>query len=327
MLLCGCSSAVLPDPVQYAVSEETGAGQEAQDVPEVELKAKQAEFPSVTEAPAIPLPAEAAGTDTDVSGTESQDVHETVSPLPPQQTESPEHDAVQPEGDAGAAEEMPIPEPVRTVVADSTAEKTETPEPEPTAVPTPKPTKTPAPKPTASPTPKPAKTPASTPGRESEYVPVVVREESPSPEAETTPAPSPTAIPVTPTPTVTPTTVDVYELAARVAFFEAGSEEGRKAVLSVLFNRCNSSAFGGKKTDIPTEVYRKNQFSVVRREDFLTASVPKSLVDTARHIFLEGGSVLPDNVVFFRVASRGTEWGDKIYYDTIGGNCFFAPAE
>ena len=99
------------------------------------------------------------------------------------------------------------------------------------------------------------------------------------------------------------------------------------AVLSVIFNRCNSSAFGGGKTDIRTEVYRKNQFSVVKRDDFLTASVPSSLVDAAKRVFTQGGSVLPENVVFFRVASKGTEWGDKIYYDTIGGNCFFASAD
>ena len=136
----------------------------------------------------------------------------------------------------------------------------------------------------------------------------------------------PPGVPDTPTPTPDLSGISEYELAARVAYFEAGSEEGRKAVLSVIYNRCNSSAFGGGKTDIRTEVYRKNQFSVISRSDFLTASVPSSLVDTAKNIFTGGASVLPDNIVFFSVASKGTEWGDKIYYDTIGGNCFFAPA-
>ena len=113
------------------------------------------------------------------------------------------------------------------------------------------------------------------------------------------------------------------ELAARVAYFETGNSDGYKAVLSVIYNRCMSEKFGGKKTSIPTEVYRSSQFSVVKNSKFESTTAPDKIIEYANDVFNRGKTTVPETVLFFRAASRGTEWGDKIYYDTIGGNAFF----
>ena len=300
--------------MQYAVSENQTAEQPSA---EVELKAVQNEYPPAEEFPDF----SATGEETAPSAADPQAEKEN-----PQETQDNDPaDALQQQENGVPDSATPVPEPLTTASSNDVPDPTQTPKQKQTPSPAPKPTRTP--KPTPSPTPKPTRTPKPTPDQDSGSVPVTVREETPAPEIELNPVATQTATPAAPSPTAEPVTVSEHELAARVAFFESGSEEGRMAVLSVIFNRCNSSAFGGGKTDIRTEVYRKNQFSVVKRDDFLTASVPSSLVDAAKRVFTQGGSVLPENVVFFRVASKGTEWGDKIYYDTIGGNCFFASAE
>lgn len=116
------------------------------------------------------------------------------------------------------------------------------------------------------------------------------------------------------------------ELAARVAYFEAGpraSEAAHRAVLCVIYNRCMATRFGGEVTDIKTEVYRKNQFSVIGHRRFLTAEMPESLLRCARDIFLWGRLSLPENVLFFHAASLGSDWGGRKVYGNIGGNLFF----
>lgn len=76
-------------------------------------------------------------------------------------------------------------------------------------------------------------------------------------------------------------------------------------------------------TSVETEVYRKSQFSVVRKEKFELTTAPDSLIHKADAIFNGGQTVLPDEIVFFRAEDRGTEWDGKEYYKTIGGNAFF----
>jgi len=119
--------------------------------------------------------------------------------------------------------------------------------------------------------------------------------------------------------------VSEYELAAKVAYLEAKGkgEEAYRAVLSVIYNRCKSSRFGGGETSIRTEVYRKSQFSVVNHSEFETMSPPAEIVAYAKDIFQNGNINIPEGVLFFRAERRGTEWGDKVYYKTIGGNAFF----
>ncbi len=116
------------------------------------------------------------------------------------------------------------------------------------------------------------------------------------------------------------------ELAARVAYFEAGpraSKAAHRAVLCVLYNRCMAKRFGGGVTDIGTEVYRKSQFSVIGHRRFLTAEMPEGLLRCARDIFLWGRLSLPENVLFFHAASLGSDWGERKVYANIGGNLFF----
>ena len=107
-----------------------------------------------------------------------------------------------------------------------------------------------------------------------------------------------------------------------MAYFETGSNDGYKAVLNVIYNRCLSSKFGGRKTSISTEVYRKSQFTVVTGSKFETTTAPDKIVEFADDIFNGGKTVLPEDVFFFRSAKSGTTWGDRVYYDTIGGNAF-----
>ncbi|MBQ2202715.1 MAG: hypothetical protein II412_09075, partial [Clostridia bacterium] len=56
----------------------------------------------------------------------------------------------------------------------------------------------------------------------------------------------------------------------RVAYLEAGgrNERAYRAVLCVIYNRCVAKRFGGEVTDIPTEAYRKGQFSVIHHKGF-----------------------------------------------------------
>ena len=114
-------------------------------------------------------------------------------------------------------------------------------------------------------------------------------------------------------------------LAARVAYLEAGgrNERAYRAVLCVLYNRCVATRFGGKVTDIPTEAYRKRQFSVIHHKGFKTLEPPEAIVDAARDIFVYGNLDLPENILFFCAAKLGKSWGGRRFYQDIGGNLFF----
>ena len=114
-------------------------------------------------------------------------------------------------------------------------------------------------------------------------------------------------------------------LAARVAYLEAGGRNARayRAVLCVLYNRCVAKRFGGKVTDIRTEAYRKNQFSVIHHKGFKTLKPPEAIVNAARDIFVYGNLDLPENILFFCAARLGRSWGGRKFYQNIGGNLFF----
>lgn len=113
-------------------------------------------------------------------------------------------------------------------------------------------------------------------------------------------------------------------LAARVAYLEAGSKEkGIRAVLSVIYNRCMASRFGGEATTIETEVYRKGQFSVIHNKRFDKIEPPEEYVEIAREVFYEGKLYLPGNILFFCARRLGKNWGGRKFYKDIGGNLFF----
>ncbi|MEG1810856.1 MAG: cell wall hydrolase [Clostridia bacterium] len=118
---------------------------------------------------------------------------------------------------------------------------------------------------------------------------------------------------------------DIY-LVAQLAYAEAtsGSLSGYRAVANVLYNRCRSKKYGGGVTSVATEVYRKNQFSVVNADDFATSVPSKKALRAAREVFNDGLRVIPDGVMYFRSSSKGKVWSSaRKYYKTIGGNCFF----
>lgn len=114
-------------------------------------------------------------------------------------------------------------------------------------------------------------------------------------------------------------------LAARVAYLEAGgrNERAYRAVLCVLYNRCVAKRFGGQVTDIPTEAYRKGQFSVIHHKGFKKLEPPQEIIDAARDIFVYGNIDLPENILFFCAARLGKGWGGRRFYKDIGGNLFF----
>ena len=114
-------------------------------------------------------------------------------------------------------------------------------------------------------------------------------------------------------------------LAARVAYLEAGgrNERAYRAVLCVLYNRCVAKRFGGEVTDIPTEAYRRGQFSVIHHKGFKKLEPPEAIVDAARDIFVYGNLDLPENILFFCAARLGKSWGGRRFYRDIGGNLFF----
>lgn len=118
---------------------------------------------------------------------------------------------------------------------------------------------------------------------------------------------------------------DDLVLAARVAYLEAGgrNEQAYRAVLCVIYNRCVAKRFGGKVTDIPTEAYRKGQFSVIHHKGFKKIKPPEDIVEAARDIFVYGNLDLPETILFFCAARLGKSWGGRRFYQDIGGNLFF----
>ena len=210
------------------------------------------------------------------------------------------------------------PSPVPTVPPTPTPSPTPTPTPEPTA--TPKATATP--KPTAAPTAKPKATATSKP--------------TASPTPKPTDTPKPTATP-TPEPTAPPQQTSSQELpavssgaysaedvllAARVAYFESGkTEEGYRAVLCVVVNRVESGRWPDSVYDV---VYQKNQFTVISRSDFLTKTIPDSVISYADDVLNRGNRLLESSVMSFRSEHTDKTWGDRTFVGTYGGNDFYS---
>ncbi len=246
--------------------------------------------------------------------------------LPPELLATQAPEAAQPSAADDAAEQADAEEPA------ATAEPAE--EPAATARPTKKPAATakPAEKPAA--TAKPTKKPAATakPTAKPTQAPVEVPADTPrpvEPTAAPTPAPADTPAPLPTAQEPDPTPAEGLEaelvLAAKVAYLEARGkgEAAYRAVLSVIYNRCKSSRFGGGETSITTEVYRKSQFSVVNGSSFESTEPPAEIVEYARDVFVNGNTNVPAGVLFFRAERLGESWGDKTFYQTIGGNSFF----
>ena len=236
--------------------------------------------------------------------------------LPPELLATQAPEAAQPSAADDAAEQADAEEPAATARPTKKPAATAKPTKKPAA--TAKPTKKPAAtaKPTAKPTQAPVEVPADTPRP-------VEPTAAPTPAPADTPAPLPTA--QEPDPTPAEGLEAELVLAAKVAYLEARGkgEAAYRAVLSVIYNRCKSSRFGGGETSITTEVYRKSQFSVVNGSSFESTEPPAEIVEYARDVFVNGNTNVPAGVLFFRAERLGESWGDKTFYQTIGGNSFF----
>lgn len=246
--------------------------------------------------------------------------------LPPELLATQAPEAAQPSAADDAAEQADAEEPAATTepAEEPAATARPTKKPAATAKPTKKPAATAKPaekpaataKPTAKPTQAPVEVPADTPRP-------VEPTAAPTPAPADTPAPLPTA--QEPDPTPAEGLEAELVLAAKVAYLEARGkgEAAYRAVLSVIYNRCKSSRFGGGETSITTEVYRKSQFSVVNGSSFESTEPPAEIVEYARDVFVNGNTNVPAGVLFFRAERLGESWGDKTFYQTIGGNSFF----
>ena len=246
--------------------------------------------------------------------------------LPPELLATQAPEAAQPSAADDAAEQADAEEPA------ATAEPAE--EPAATARPTKKPAATAKPTKKPAATAEPAEKPAATakPTAKPTQAPVEVPADTPrpvEPTAAPTPAPADTSAPLPTAQEPDPTPAEGLEaelvLAAKVAYLEARGkgEAAYRAVLSVIYNRCKSSRFGGGETSITTEVYRKSQFSVVNGSSFESTEPPAEIVEYARDVFVNGNTNVPAGVLFFRAERLGESWGDKTFYQTIGGNSFF----
>jgi outer membrane biosynthesis protein TonB len=212
--------------------------------------------------------------------------------------------------------------------------ETPTPTPSPTPAPTPTPTQEPETtakatvKPTskATSTPKPTAKPTSTPKPTESAAPDSTFVITPVPTATPTPKPAATATPAQTSSQEPPDVSGAYSgedvlLAARVAYFESGkSEEGYRAVVCVILNRVESSRWPDSVYDV---VYQKSQFSVIGRSDFLTKTIPDSVIDYANDVLNNGNRLLPSNVMSFRSATTDKVWGTRTYYGTFGGNDYY----
>lgn len=113
-------------------------------------------------------------------------------------------------------------------------------------------------------------------------------------------------------------------LIAQVVQEEAkgSSVEARAAVANTIYNRYLSSKYPDTIEGI---IFQENQYTVADDEDELRSVKPiDKTIEAVTQIFIHGDTFLPEDVVFFRAASRGTSWGDKReYYATYGNNAFF----
>ena len=155
-------------------------------------------------------------------------------------------------------------------------------------------------------------------------VPKATPKPTPEPEAEDIPeidavpeaTPEPTKAPSVNIPSSGSYTSRDLELLAKIVTKEANKShlQGCIAVANVILNRINSSKFPNTVEDV---VYQKNQFST----SGLDSKTPSSTaIEAVTAVFVNGQTVLPSNVYYFRTASS---WSGHELYGEIGGNYFY----
>ncbi|MDL2235006.1 cell wall hydrolase [Christensenellaceae bacterium OttesenSCG-928-L17] len=170
--------------------------------------------------------------------------------------------------------------------------------------------------PTPTPTPKATTKPTSTPKPSS--TPTTSEE---TPEATSAPTPSPSEE-IKQGSKGNYADADIY-LAAKLIYAEGKSQtrESFLAMANVLYNRCNSSKFGGT---VEREVYRSGQFSVVKYDSFESLVPSAAALAAVEDVFNGGKRTLPDGVLYFRSASKGEYWSSsRKFYKKIGGNNYY----
>ena len=141
-----------------------------------------------------------------------------------------------------------------------------------------------------------------------------------TPEPTETPAPTEapesTPEPVsTPAPTTSISEADDLYLVAQVVYRE-GDMDSYVAVANVIYNRLQSSSFPDTIQEV---IYQKNQFSTSNLK-----APSSSAMAAVQQIFIDGALILPSDVMYFWVASKGTDRSGYTYYATYGNNVFFS---
>lgn len=150
---------------------------------------------------------------------------------------------------------------------------------------------------------------------------------TPKPTPKPTKRPTKTKAPAskTPSPTIKQgengkfSDEEVY-LAAQLAHRESGSTlAGCRAVLNVVINRMVRN-----KESLEETIFAKNQFSVTKdRDKFLATKPGKNALQAAEDVLVNGMRVIPEDVLYFKAASKTKTWGSKVFYETIGGNDYY----
>ena len=91
-------------------------------------------------------------------------------------------------------------------------------------------------------------------------------------------------------------------------------------MLCVIVNRVESSRWPNTVEDV---AYQKSQFTVVGRDDFLTKTIPDSVIGYADDVFNAGNRLLPGDVMSFRSERTDKTWGERTFFGTYGGNDFY----
>ncbi|MDD4075955.1 MAG: cell wall hydrolase, partial [Eubacteriales bacterium] len=145
-------------------------------------------------------------------------------------------------------------------------------------------------------------------------------EPTPKPTPKPTPEPTPEPAPVYTQPPAASLSDELY-LAAQLVDEEAGAD-GFLAVANVIYNRVQDSRFPNTITGV---VFQSGQFTPADEEAALRSVTPSAgAMAAVQQIFVDGNRILPPEIVYFRAASRGTAWGKRTYYATIGGNAFYS---
>lgn len=118
-------------------------------------------------------------------------------------------------------------------------------------------------------------------------------------------------------------TYDDIWLAAKLVYAEGRNQSSKSAfaMASIIYNRLNSKKFPDTMEKI---AYAPGQFTVAFNDSFATLTPSFTAVNAVIEVFMNNGSTLPKDVMYFKSARKSKKWGKRVYYDTIDGNMYYS---